>query len=185
MIYLIEQKTIGIISVWKNYSNTIAPDVYAELSKTSFEMIETMTSKLRYWTVKDLDIGDKILFYTCLGSIVEAWIRFFYCVCQNEYNKKAGDSRTIAELLNNTTFKKIINDSIGIIFESENDYLYKWAHEIRKLRNSIHIFKISSFDNHNYENDIKNLSIFIDRIWNELPPIEDVVIEKYADWDYC
>ncbi len=185
MIDLIEQKTIGIISAWKDFSNTIAPDVYAELSKTSFEMIKTMTSKLIYWTDKDLDIGDKILFYTCLGSIVEAWIRFFYCVCQNEYYKKSGDSRTIAESLNNTTFKEIINDSIGIIFESENDYLYKWTHEIRKLRNSIHIFKISSFDNHNYETGIENLNTFIDRIWNELPPIEDVVIEKYADWDYC
>lgn len=62
MIDLIDQKTIGIISVWKDYSDTIAPDVYAELSKTSFEMIKTMTFKLRYWTDKDLDIGDKILF---------------------------------------------------------------------------------------------------------------------------
>ena len=25
----------------------------------------------------------------------------------------------------------------------------------------------------------------IDKICNELYPIEDVVIEKYADWDYC
>ena len=25
----------------------------------------------------------------------------------------------------------------------------------------------------------------IDKTFNELYPIEDVVIEKYADWDYC
>ena len=58
MLDSINEKTKSIIQVWKKLCGSIAPDVYTELSKTSFEMIEVMTEKLSLWKDKSLDTGD-------------------------------------------------------------------------------------------------------------------------------
>lgn len=188
MLDLINGKTKSIIQVWKNYSDTIAPDVYVELSKTSFGMIEVMTNKLTIWYGKILDTGDKVLLYACIGCIVEAWLRFFYCVYHSDYNKAPftitkKDGNNIIKSRDKINFQQIIEYSVNKIFEDKNDDLYIWVEKIRKLRNSIHIFNVSDFANCNYDSDIKMLNDFIDRVSDQLPPIEDVIDEKYADRD--
>lgn len=189
MLDLINKKTKGVIQIWKNYSDTVAPDVYTELSKTSFEMIEIMTDKLEIWDGKSLDIGDKVLLYSCIGCIVEAWLRFFYCIYHNDYDKEPfeiqkKDGTKLKKSRDDIKFQQIIEYSVNKIFQDKNDDLYKWVEKIRKLRNSIHIFNVSDFTNCDYNSDIKELNDFIDRLCNQLPPIEDVVDEKYGDWDY-
>lgn len=182
MLDLINKKTKDIIKIWKNYADTIAPDVHFELSKTSFEMIEIMTDKLEIWDGKSLDTGDKVLLYSCIGCIVEAWLRFFYCIYHDDYDKQPfviqkKDGTESIEPRVDMSFKQIIEYSVNKIFQDTNDDLYKWVDKIRKLRNSIHIFNIPDFTDCDYNSDIKILNEFIDRIYNQLPPIEDILAE--------
>ncbi len=188
MLDSINEKTKSIIQIWKKYCDFIAPDVYTELSKTSFEMIEVMTKKLSLWKNKSLDIGDKVLLYSCLGCIVEAWLKFFYYIYYDDYDKKPFEIQksdgTISKKSRDTIrFQQIIEYSLDKIFQDENDDLYKWAEKIRKLRNSIHIFNVPDFDDCDYEKDITCLNDFIERVWDQLPPIEDAVDERFGNWD--
>lgn len=184
MLDSINEKTKSIIQVWKKFCGSIAPDVYTELSKTSFEMIEVMTEKLSLWKDKSLDTGDKVLLYSCLGCIVEAWFRFFYCVYYNEYKKAPfRDRYNQIKSRKNLRSEEMIDYSIDKLFTDKNDDLYLWSNKIRKLRNSIHIFNVPAFDDCDYEKDIRFLNDFIEMVWNQLPPIEDCVDERFGNWD--
>lgn len=79
--------TKDITDSWSE-SRGIAPDSVADKVDTAmFDWMNDLTGTLGIWIDKGLDMtdGELILAHANLGSLVECWLRFFYCAFYEDY----------------------------------------------------------------------------------------------------
>lgn len=169
--------------IWKNVYG-IAPDAVAEkLDKAMLKWQSELTKTLKIWIDKGLNMseGELILARANLGAVVEAWLRFFYCVFydnyeQNPITKKSGQVLSPEKELR---FEDLKNYSTGILWDSQTSDDYIWVDSVQHKRNAIHSFQYREIGTSmDFQMDIIKLYDFVDRLLMKLPPIEDY-IESY------
>ena len=63
--------------------------------------------------------------------------------------------------------------------------MYKWINRVRKSRNAVHAFLYHDIGSNNqFLDDIEELYKFVDNIVMTLPPLEDVLAEKWESEHY-
>lgn len=174
--------TSAIMREWKNAYGW-APDSTAnKLDNAMLEWIVELTECLRIWFDKGnfMTNGELILARANMGSLVECWLKFFYCVYYEDYceNPKYDKKGKIVEP-NRMIFEALKQFSRGILW-STNDKWDNWVERIQKQRNAIHAFDFKEIGNNNdFLEDIDLYGEYINLIIKRLPESPACV-----RWDY-
>ncbi|MDO5432954.1 hypothetical protein [Eubacterium sp.] len=177
---IIKQNTHKILGDWKEYC-LLAPTKTQEIiSKARLDWVIELTDCLGIWLEKGktMNEGELILANANLGSVVESWLKFFYCIYYDDYEK---DTRHVTDKANKLLppnrlkFDRLRLLSSEIIFAEENDKCWNnWIHEVQLKRNAIHSFNDRELgDYEDFANNVDKLYEFINIIDERLPPIED------------
>lgn len=85
--------------------------------------------------------GELILAWTNLGTIMESWLKIFYCVYYEDYlkNPKKDKKNKIAEP-DDMTIESLKSYSIGILWNNKKSEWYCWVEKVQQRRNAIHSF---------------------------------------------
>lgn len=170
--------TNSTMCVWKEYSRGYAPDEVADkLDNATLEWISSLTETLDIWLSKGLSLtqGELILARTNMGSLVESWLKFFYCVYLEDYRKspKVNKSGAIDPDEKTMRFEDLKQYSRGILWES-GDKTDKWIDKIQGYRNAIHSFQPRAIGTpYEFIEDFTAYCEFVELILDRLPPIED------------
>ena len=173
-------QTYNTALIWKDVHG-IAPDNAAKkLDIAMLDWQSELTKTLKIWVDKGLDmtVGELILARANLGAVVESWLRFFYCVFNDDYinqpmkNKKG----QILEPENDMRFEDLKKFSTGILWDDEKSKDYLWVDSIQKKRNAIHSFTYKDIGTPlDFLLDVDYLCEFVDMILTHLPPVEDYI----------
>lgn len=128
--------------------------------------------------------GELILARINIGILVECWLRFFYSIYKTDYLK---DTQKLPRKSpdKNVTFQELQEFSTGVLWDNNEDSMYKWINRVRKSRNAVHAFLYHEIGSNNqFLDDIEELYKFIDNIVMTLPPLEDVLAEKWESEHY-
>lgn len=178
---ILKIKTNNTILLWKDVYGIASNASATKLYKAMLEWQKELTDTLEIWINKGLDMstGELILARANLGSVVESWLKFFYCVYYDDYRKKPIiDKRKMIEP-ENAKFEDLIDFSTGKLWADSDSPEYLWADTVRYKRNAIHSFKYRDIGTpQDFLDDMNHLYDFVDNILSYLPPIEDY-IESY------
>ena len=168
--------------LWNNVHG-IAPDNAAlKLDDAMLDWQCELTNALEIWIDKGLSMteGELILARANLGSIVESWLKFFYCVYYDDYCKNPitkGKGKIIEP--EKASFEDLKCFSTGKLWDDTNSPDYIWVDSVQYKRNAIHSFKYRDIGTaEDFLKDIEHLYKFVDNICSHMPPIEDY-IETY------
>lgn len=148
------------------------------VGEAMFEWMDALTHSLRLWTDKGerMTSGELILARVNIGSLVESWLKLFYCVYYDDYvNSRRFNGEDNYKEPNNLSFEELKNFSREILYNS-NDEWDNWISSIQHKRNAIHSFNyrdIGTADD--FYDDIERFYDFICLIISRLPPIEDYI----------
>ena len=85
------QNTNNITLIWKQAATmSLLPNsVSKKIDSAMLDWLRDLTKTLRLWTDKGFSMtsGELILARVNLGSVVESWLKFFYCVHNVDYHK--------------------------------------------------------------------------------------------------
>lgn len=171
-----------IMREWEN-AHGWAPDSAAnKLDNAMLKWIVELTECLRIWFNKGnfMTDGELILARANIGSLVECWLKFFYCVYYDDYcdNPRCDKNGRIVEP-NIMKFEDLKQFSRGILW-STSDKWDNWVERIQKQRNAIHAFNFKDIGNNkDFLNDIDTYCEYINLIMNRLPESPE-----RARWDY-
>lgn len=170
---MIQKFSEEVFDFWENRVRGWAPkDVVSKLEVVKLDWLEDLTKSLTIWKDIGVDMteGELILAYVNLGSLVEGWLKLFYCVYYMDYLKNP-----------EMTFKGKIIEPNDLKFEvlkqfsrdklwSKNDSYDKWIDKIQLRRNAIHAFNYRDIGNpKEFLEDINYFYSFIRRIDDQLP----------------
>lgn len=166
--------------VWTEYSYMTSPSTSKKFEQVMLKWLFELTESLKIWIDKGekLTDGELILAWTNLGSIIECWLKFFFCAYYDEYVKAPiyttnGGKRIEPE---NAKFDFLIRSNIGILWESVEDQEYQWIRKIQQYRNAIHAFKKRKLGTpKEFLQSIIKLETFVGHILGFFPPIADYV----------
>ena len=181
------QKTNNTTLIWKEAAQqSIPPESAAKkIDEAMLDWMRDMTKALRIWTDKGYSMseGELILARVNLGSLVECWLKFFYCAYNEDYqqNPKRKKKKTIET--NDLSFDNLRTYSYGILYEAEDDW-DDWVKGVQKKRNAIHLFNkkdIGTVDD--FYDDVEQFFKFLELITDRLPPVEDIVTAYPAGYE--
>lgn len=170
--------TKDITDSWSE-SRGIAPDSVADKVDTAmFDWMNDLTGTLGIWIDKGLDMtdGELILAHANLGSLVECWLRFFYCAFYEEYvrNPYMKHGKGLDPDDKHMDFEYLKQHSKGILWDDCRDPLYLWIDKIQQHRNAIHAFRYREIGSPaDFLLDLDSYRDFIETISNRLPSIEE------------
>lgn len=174
---ILKDKTVHTCLTWKD-AHGYAPDKVANiLDSAMLEWQIELTDALEIWIDKGLNMtnGELILARVNLGAVVESWLRFFYTIYREDYDKKPVKRKN--EDLSpekGLTFDAMVNYSTGILWDDETSEDYRWLNSIRNKRNAIHAFMYRDIGTPtDFLNDIVYLCHFVRLLCDRLPPIEE------------
>lgn len=169
-----------VFNFWSN-SYGWAPNNASELlSVAKFDWLLSLTKTLEIWVNKSICMsdGDLLLARTNLGSLVEGWMKLFYCVYYNDYandeNKKfyKGKERKPNEL----SFDVLRKFSLGKLWD-EGDKWGTWVEKVQHMRNAIHSFNDRNIGTAiEFLEDVKLYYEFINEVNTMLPYPDEVYI---------
>lgn len=171
---LINTKNVAMI--WKKTRGISPNEVADKLDKAMLEWMSDLTQSLKIWIDKGQDMtdGELILARANLGSVVESWLRLFYTIYTEDYNNNSISNKGKAIPPHKASFKDLQDYSCDILWEDKNSKEYIWVDSIRKKRNAIHSFEEKDIGTpQDFIEDINELYSFVERVMNQLPPIED------------
>lgn len=178
----IQVLTRDITDSWSE-SRGIAPDsVTDKMDSAMFGWMNDLTDALGIWIDKGLAMsdGELILAQTNLGSLVECWLRFFYCAYYEDYirNPRMKRGKPLDPDDKDMSFDYLKQYGVGTLWDNRHDPLYVWVEKIQQRRNAIHAFKYRKIGSPaGFLLDIDRYLGFIEAISNRLPPIEEYKIE--------
>lgn len=183
----IRSKTKATIQSWSETCGLAPKGVTGKLDAAMFDWMGDLTDSLDIWIAKSLDMtdGELILAWTNLGALVECWLRFFYCVYYEDYmkNPKPGKKGKPLDPDDKAmTFDCLIQYSKGVLWDNLQDPLYRWVYKIQHYRNAIHAFSYRKIGrSSDFILDIEQYSLFVDKVIDRLPPIEDYRQDLLSD----
>lgn len=183
----IRSKTKAAIQSWSETCGLAPEGVTDKFDAAMLNWMNDLTDSLDIWIAKSLDMtdGELILAWTNLGALVECWLRFFYCAYYEDYMKspKLGKKGKPLEPDDKAmTFDYLIQYSKGILWDSLQDPLYLWVHQIQHYRNAIHAFSYREIGHPNdFILNIGQYSLFVDEVIDRLPPIEEYRQDLLSD----
>lgn len=183
----IQALTRDITDSWGE-SRGIAPDSVADkMDSAMFRWINDLTDTLGIWIDKGLAMsdGELILAQTNLGSLVEFWLRFFYCVYYEDYirSPRMKQGKPLDPDDRDMSFDYLRQYGVGTLWDNRNDPLHVWVEKIQHRRNAIHAFKYREIGSPaDFLLDIEQYLGFIEAISNRLPPIEECKIELLSSF---
>ena len=182
----IQELSKNIANSWR-MSRGIAPDTVAnKMDLAMFDWMCELTDALEIWINKGCSMsdGELILARTNLGSLVEFWLRFFYCVYYEDYIKNpfAKKGKVLDPDDRDMSFEYLKQHSLGILWDDTQDPVCQWVEKIQHYRNAIHSFRFRAIGTPNdFLFDIEKYLEFIEMIIGRLPPIEEYRIELLSD----
>lgn len=183
----IRSKTKATIQSWSETCGLAPEGVTDKFDAAMLNWMNDLTDSLDIWIAKSLDMtdGELILAWTNLGALVECWLRFFYCAYYEDYMKspKLGKKGKPLEPDDKAmTFDYLIQYSKGIRWDSLQDPLYLWVHQIQHYRNAIHAFSYREIGHPNdFILNIGQYSLFVDEVIDRLPPIKEYRQDLLSD----
>jgi hypothetical protein len=169
----IYKTTIRVFNEWKEPYGWSPNSAAEKLCAAMKHWIVQLTDCLHIWELKGLEMsdGELILARVNLGSLVECWLKFFYCIYCEDYYR---DSRNINQ--NNKvkepedlSLEQLKVYSRTILWE-QGDKWDIWIEKIQLRRNAIHAFKKRDIgDNSEFLSDLNKFFHFLDLIKGQLP----------------
>lgn len=133
-----------VFEFWKD-ANGWAPQNVAELLNVAkFDWLIDLTKCMEIWVKTNIFMndGELLLARANLGSLVEGWLKLFYCVYFNDYvndsKKKTGKNNELITP-NNLKFEYLRQFSAGKLWDKNSEW-DKWVLSIQQKRNAIHSF---------------------------------------------
>lgn len=153
-----------------------------KLDQAMLKWITELTECLRIWINKGVSMteGELILARANMTSLVESWLKFFYCVYYEDYsnNPKVDKKGNIIEP-NEMKFEDLKIFSRKIL-RNTNDNWDKWVEKIQKQRNAIHAFNFKNIGNNiEFLSDISIYNNYIQLIIKMLPPSPERIHYDY------
>jgi len=177
----INSLTIKTMDEWKDAFGW-APDSAAnKLDKAMLRWIKELTSCLEIWFNKgdSMTDGELILARANMGSLVECWLKFFYCIyCDDYYNNPKVNKNGVIIEPNNMKLETLKVFSRGILWNTGDDW-DKWIEKAQLQRNAIHAFNFRDIGvSADYLFDIIQYYDFIKLIVERLP---DSPVSAYGE----
>ena len=137
------QNTNNITLIWKQAAamSLLPNSVSKKIDSAMLDWLRDLTKTLRLWTDKGFSMtsGELILARVNLGSVVESWLKFFYCVHNVDYHKSPLINKRGVIEPNNLSFDELKRYSEERLYDKNGNWV-KWVDSIQKKRNSIHAF---------------------------------------------
>lgn len=163
-----------VFAFWKDSYGWAPKNVVDMLINVKFDWLLSLTKTLDIWIEKGICMseGELLLARANLGSLVEGWLKLFYCVYYNDYtedeDKKVNKSGREVKP-NKLDFEYLKKFSVGKLYK-EDDEWYRWINKVQHMRNAIHSFNYRDIGTSvEFLNDIKIYFNFIITINNSLP----------------
>lgn len=170
--------------MWKDVHGIADEKVANKMDKAMLNWIVELTDCLSIWINKgeNLTEGELILARVNMGTLVESWLKLFYCVFYTNYLKNPEfDKKGKIIEPNNMRYEDLKKFSIGKLWDNTNDLEYIWVDKIQHMRNAIHAFNYKDIGTpKDFTEDLEKYYDFVENIYYRLPPIEDY-IEKYPE----
>lgn len=165
------QITKTVMDEWENPFGW-APDSAAQKIHVAMKSwIVQMTDCLQIWEQKGVSLteGELILANANLGSLVESWLKFFYCVYYEDYLKNPTVKKGSLIEPNELKFEDLKIKSRGILWK-QGDNWDKWVERMQQRRNAIHAFNFREIGSG--EEYIENMRLyyqFVNLVIGKLP----------------
>ncbi|EDN7351013.1 hypothetical protein F3286_00060 [Listeria monocytogenes] len=164
--------TNKVLKDWDNSSGWAPESVSLKLNDAMLDWMIELTDCLSIWTTKEdlLTEGELILAYTNLGSLVESWLKLFYCIYYEDYKINPKRQRGTLVEPNDMMFQSLKEFSTGKLWE-KNDNWFNWIEKIQQRRNAIHSFNYRDIGTQDeFFEDIEKFNEFIHLINDRFPP---------------
>lgn len=152
-----------------------APESAMKLLKDlPFDRLLSMTKKLSDWSGGDRSIADTILRSATVGAIAEFWLKTFYCIYVEDYDKAPIRNQNNNRIgLNTANFAKLIIHSNETLFRFNDTDLNCRLDKARALRNSIHLAENKDLSSAGtYEDNLNFLYELSTLILKRIPNLE-------------
>ena len=173
-------KTNNTTLLWEEAAKESIPpqSVEKKIDDAMFCWMRELTRALRLWTDKGSEMtqGELILARVNIGSIVESWLKFFYCVYNDDYQQNPRTNRK-GDVIepNNLTFEQLKQYSANILYQP-GDSWEVWIDGVQRKRNAIHAFNFRDIGTAtDFYDDVEKLNEFINLITDRLPPVEECI----------
>lgn len=167
----INNKTDQVMSEWKD-AYGYAPDSAAKkLDVAMLDWISDLSSCLQIWVDKTFDMtpGELILARVNLGALVECWLKFFYCVYNEDYSNNPQTRKGKKLEPNDLTLEDLKVMSRGILW-NQGDNTDLWVQKIQIQRNAVHAFNYRDIGTDiDFLMDLDTYTGFIQLIIDRLP----------------
>ena len=165
--------------IWKE-ARGIAPESAADkLDKAMLKWQSELTKTLKIWIDKGLMMttGELILARANLGTVVESWLKFFYCVFYEDYcNSPITNNKGKMIEPEKASFDDLKEFSNGKLWDDANSPEYAWVDSVQHKRNSIHSFRSRDIGTpQDFLDDVDHRYDFVDNVLSHLPPLEDFI----------
>ena len=170
------QATNNITVLWEKRVGSTAPQsVVNKIDSAMLNWMRDLTNTLRLWSDKGsfMTDGELILARANLGAVVESWLKFFYCVYNEDYQKSPILNKEMDVIEpENLSFERLKQYSKDILY-NKNDSIEIWLDSVQKKRNAIHSFNNRNIGTANdFYDDLETLYDFINQIEIRLPALE-------------
>lgn len=181
MITKICLKTRKFLNEWENPYGYAPDSASRKIEKAMFSWMKELTDCLKIWTDKGetMTDGELILARANIGSLVESWLKFFYCVYYEDYLRAPTYFKGKIIEPNKMKFEYLKTYSRGKLWE-ENDNWDIWIDKIQTRRNAIHSFNFKDIGtNEEFITDIDKFNDFIELVFTHLPESPQSARESY------
>lgn len=155
-----------------------APESAAEKIADAMKpwMIE-LTACLSIWEEKGEGMSDGELILACanMGSLIECWLKFFYCIYFEDYKQAPRERKNKDGSLEMIEPEEMSIENLkvfsrGILWEG-GDERDKWVEKMQRHRNAIHAFNVREIGSTvEYIEDLERYLRFLKRVIRQLPP---------------
>ena len=175
------QLTDNTTLVWEEAAKLQIPpaSVVQKIDGAMLDWMRELTKTLRLWTDKgsSMTSGELILARANLGSVVESWLKVFYCVFKEDYDANPKIDKRTGKAIepNNLTFEELKQFSRNILYNPKGAW-DRWIESVQLKRNAIHSFNYREIGSvPDFYDDVEKLYSFIQLITDRFPPVEDYI----------
>ncbi len=163
---------------WQSPYGWAPPNVANMLSVARLDWLFSLTECLKIWVSKDITItdGELLLARANLGSLVEGWLKLFYCVFYNDYDNSDNKYYAYKKGIKtapikppNLSFEQLRQFSNDILWD-KGDGWNEWVKSVQRKRNAIHSFNDKDIGTcEEFISDVRKFYSFIKMIIFLLP----------------
>lgn len=167
----IKDKSHNTFNFWSNPTGWASDSVSDILIVSRLDWLENLTDSLTIWIERSYSLTDGELLLACanLGALVEGWLKLFYCVYHEDYEKSPIKNKDKVIAPNNLRFETLKQFSRGILWD-EGSIWDSWIEKVQHKRNAIHAFNTKDIGSPTeFLEDINRFWEFISMVDSRLP----------------